>query len=97
MAVVAVDVRQLPQTTTHVVARGAGYFPVIAHLGGESLAVVVRAGAAHIGLGGRLDVVLSADGGKTWGSPVCAAARSAQQPVTKTTATQHLGRRRMDR
>ena len=74
MAVVAVDVRQLPQTTTHVVARGAGYFPVIAHLGGESLAVVVRAGAAHIGLGGRLDVVLSADGGKTWGSPVCAAA-----------------------
>jgi hypothetical protein len=71
---VAVDVRQLPQTTTQVVARGAGYFPVIAHLGGESLAVVMRAGAAHIGLGGRLDVVLSADGGKTWGSPVCAAA-----------------------
>jgi hypothetical protein len=53
MAATAIDVRHLAGTTATVVAKDAGYFPVVAACGsGGSLAVVLRAGAAHIGLGG---------------------------------------------
>jgi hypothetical protein len=49
--------------------RGAGYFPVLVKLHDGSLAAVVRSGAPHIGVGGRLDFLRSLDGGKTWSSP----------------------------
>lgn len=51
------------------VVKGAGYFPVLIKLRDESLAAVVRSGAPHIGVGGRIDFVRSFDGGKTWSSP----------------------------
>ncbi len=55
-----------PQT----VLEGAGYFPVMIQLKDGRLAAVHRAGAAHIGRGGRLDWITSRDQGRTWTKPV---------------------------
>ena len=37
-----------------------------------TLAAVIRGGAPHIGIGGRLDVIRSGDGGRTWSKPIVA-------------------------
>ena len=66
----SIDIRYLPGTTVTDVVRGQGYFPVIAGLGGQECVVVLRGGAGHMGLGGRLDSVRSTDGGTTWQAPV---------------------------
>jgi len=73
MADRVIDVANLPGSSTHTVVSGRGYFPVIAHLGGQELLVVLRGGAGHMGLGGRLDAVRSTDGGETWSAPVTVA------------------------
>ena len=65
----AIDIRTLPGTTTGYVVRGQGFFPVIASLGGDELAVVHRGGDGHVGVGGRLDLSRSIDGGRTWSAP----------------------------
>jgi hypothetical protein len=49
--------------------RGGGYFPVLIKLQDGSLGAVVRGGAPHIGIKGRLDWIRSTDGGKTWSKP----------------------------
>jgi len=49
--------------------RGGGYFPVLIRLQDGSLGAVVRGGAPHIGIRGRLDWIRSTDGGKTWSTP----------------------------
>ena len=53
----------------YVAVTGQGFFPV-AQLGpkGEVL-VVLRGGAPHIGMEGRLDLVASRTGGRTWTKP----------------------------
>ncbi len=60
---------QLKKAEWGFVVRGGGYFPVLVKLRNGSLAAVVRGGAPHIGVGGRLDFVRSTDGGKTWTLP----------------------------
>jgi hypothetical protein len=65
----SLDIRSLPGTMVTDAVTGQGYFPVIVSLGGENLVVVHRAGAGHMGLAGRLDVIRSEDGGKTWSAP----------------------------
>ncbi len=58
------------ETAERIVAvRGGGYFPVLVSLQGGSLGAVVRGGAPHIGIGGRLDWIRSTDGGRTWSPP----------------------------
>lgn len=52
-----------------VAVRGQGYFPVMVKLKDGSLGAVVRGGAPHIGVKGRLDWIRSEDGGKTWSKP----------------------------
>jgi hypothetical protein len=52
-----------------VVASGQGYFPVALLLQDGRIAVVMRGGAPHLGIGGRLDIVFSGDQGKTWSKP----------------------------
>ncbi len=51
------------------VVEGDGYFPVLIQMKDGRLAAVYRAGAAHIGRGGRLDWITSNDRGRTWTPP----------------------------
>jgi hypothetical protein len=48
---------------------GGGYFPVVVRLKNGTLGAVVRGGAPHVGVQGRLDWIHSEDGGKTWSKP----------------------------
>ncbi|MBY0504308.1 MAG: glycoside hydrolase [Bryobacteraceae bacterium] len=52
-----------------IVLEGAGYFPVLIKLQDGRLAAILRAGAPHIGRGGRLDWITSPDQGRTWTKP----------------------------
>jgi hypothetical protein len=58
----------LPVERSMVLA-GQGYFPVALRLQDGRIAIVLRGGAPHVGLAGRLDMVFSADDGKTWTAP----------------------------
>jgi hypothetical protein len=59
-----------PSLERSLVVSGQGYFPVALRLQDGRIAVVLRGGAAHLGIKGRLDMVFSADEGKTWTKPV---------------------------
>lgn len=50
-------------------AQDCGFFPVMVKLGGNHLGAVIRGGAGHTGIGGRLEWIESRDGGKTWSRP----------------------------
>lgn len=66
------DDRELPrlEQAEHLIAlRGGGYFPVLTKLADGRLGAVVRGGAPHIGIKGRLDWITSEDGGRTWSAP----------------------------
>ncbi|MCS7223711.1 MAG: glycoside hydrolase [Armatimonadetes bacterium] len=52
-----------------LVVRRVGFFPVLIGLQDGRLSVVFRAGAPHTGVGGRLDLAFSHDGGRTWSEP----------------------------
>lgn len=53
----------------NLVVGGQGYFPVAIRLQDKRIAVVLRGGAAHVGVKGRIDVVFSSDEGQTWTKP----------------------------
>jgi len=69
----AINVRDLPSTKVHVLGKDSGHFPAIASAGGEHVIIIHRAGAGHMGKGGRLDAVISEDGGESWSDPVLVA------------------------
>ena len=52
-----------------VAAKGEGYFPVMIELESGELLAVIRGGAPHVGVGGRLDLIRSSDGGRSWSEP----------------------------
>jgi sialidase-1 len=54
----------------HLVVKDQGYFPVALRLKDGRIAAVLRGGAPHLGVKGRLDVVFSSDEGRTWSPPV---------------------------
>ena len=58
-----------PEVHCTPVVTGQGYFPVALRLQDGPIAVVLRGGAEHLGLQGRLDIVFSADEGTTWTKP----------------------------
>lgn len=69
----ACDSSKLLKKAERVVAiKGQGYFPVMVKLRDGSLGAVVRGGATHLGIAGRLDFIRSTDGGRTWSKPVVA-------------------------
>lgn len=65
-----IDLRKFPSASEVYLCRDRGYFPVLANLGGEDVLAVIRAGAGHIGVTGRLEAMRSTDGGRTWEAPV---------------------------
>jgi hypothetical protein len=67
-AIAAVE-RRPPALEQALVVSGQGYFPVALRLQDGRIAVVLRGGAAHVGIQGRLDIVFSADEGRTWTKP----------------------------
>ena len=52
-----------------LVVSGQGYFPVALRLEDGRIGVVLRGGAGHVGIKGRLDMIFSSDEGKTWSKP----------------------------
>jgi photosystem II stability/assembly factor-like uncharacterized protein len=64
--------RKLPDAERIIAAKNAGYFPVMIKLKDGALVAVIRAGATHLGRGGRLDILRSTDGGRTWSKPITA-------------------------
>jgi len=64
-----IDVRKLPGAREVTLIRDAGYFPVLALLSEREAVAVVRGGAGHVGIKGRLELVRSRDRGATWLPP----------------------------
>lgn len=60
-----IDLTQAPGVESSVVVYGQGYFPVMDRMPDGQLAVVLRGGGGHLGIGGRLDLLFSRDG-LTW-------------------------------
>ncbi len=58
-----------PSLERSLVVSGQGYFPVALRLQDGRIAVVLRGGAGHLGIQGRLDMVFSSDEGKNWTPP----------------------------
>jgi len=58
-----------PGLARSLVVAGQGYFPVALRLADGRIAVVLRGGAGHLGIKGRLDMVFSSDDGRTWTPP----------------------------
>jgi hypothetical protein len=65
-----IDVRSLPGAKVVTMITDGGYFPVLAALPDDSITAVLRMGAGHVGLAGRLDAIRSTDGGLTWSAPI---------------------------
>ena len=65
-----IDFRRFPSSSEVIICRDRGYFPVLASVGGEEILAVVRAGAGHVGVTGRLEAIRSPDAGRTWEAPV---------------------------
>lgn len=65
----ALDLRQLPAASEVYLCHDEGYFPVIINPQAEEILAVLRGGAGHVGITGRLDAVRSLDAGKTWETP----------------------------
>ncbi|MEK6249434.1 MAG: glycoside hydrolase, partial [Planctomycetales bacterium] len=72
MAYAAEPVRALRDAEHVIAVKDEGQFPVMIRLQDVSLGAVLRAGAGHVGRGGRLDYIRSTDGGRTWSKPVVA-------------------------
>jgi len=64
-----VDVRSLYRTREVVAYRHGGLFPVLTVAPDESIVAVLRGGAGHLGIDGRIDIIRSRDVGQTWTYP----------------------------
>ncbi|MHB9031990.1 MAG: sialidase family protein [Anaerolineae bacterium] len=59
-------VGQRRRLARYLVCALEGYFPVLVQTGPDSLAVIYRSGATHVGVAGTLSTCVSEDGGKSW-------------------------------
>ncbi len=66
----SIDFRRFPSASEVYLCKDFGYFPVLTHVRGEEILAVVRGGAGHVGVTGRLEAIRSPDGGRTWEAPV---------------------------
>jgi hypothetical protein len=63
------DLRGLASTREAVIYHDGGQFPVLAALPDGTIVGVLRGGAGHVGLTGRVEIVRSLDGGQSWTPP----------------------------
>ena len=70
MAEADIFVGQRRRLKRYLICSLQGYFPVLAKTGPNSLAIVYRTGAPHVGISGTLAVSTSTDGGICWSDPV---------------------------
>lgn len=64
-----VDVRALAGTQEVIAYKDGGLFPVVTKTAAGGMVAVLRGGAGHLGLAGRIEIIRSADGGHTWSPP----------------------------
>lgn len=67
------DLRGLASTREATVYHDGGQFPVLAALPSGAIVAVLRGGAGHVGLAGRVEIIRSLDGGHTWTPPAVVA------------------------
>lgn len=63
------DVRALPGAQEVIAYKDGGLFPVVTKTGTGTMIAVLRGGAGHLGLAGRIEIIRSANGGHTWSPP----------------------------
>ena len=63
------DLRSLESTRETIAYANGGLFPVLVATRDGGYLAIVRGGAGHYGREGRIDLVRSADGGRTWSAP----------------------------
>ena len=63
------DVRSLSRTREVIAYKDGGLFPVLALAQDGTVVAILRGGAGHLGIEGRLEVVRSRDDGLTWTPP----------------------------
>jgi len=64
-----IDVRLLEGSSEVFSSRDRGYFPVVQRIRNNTAIAVIRGGAGHIGLEGRLELIRTQDCGDTWSEP----------------------------
>ena len=83
------DLRELRDSKAVTLVRDGGYFPVLAALGDDTVVAVLRMGAGHVGLAGRLAVLRSTDAGATWSEPLTIADSEADDRNPALGVTRH--------
>jgi len=63
------DIRALPGTQEVIAYKDGGLFPVVTKTAAGGMVAVLRGGAGHLGLAGRIEIVRSTDAGHTWSPP----------------------------
>lgn len=63
------DVRALPGTREVIAYKDGGLFPVLALAPNGAILAVLRGGAGHLGLDGRIETIRSLDAGLVWSPP----------------------------
>lgn len=67
------DVRALANTQELIAYKDGGLFPVLTQTPDGTIVAVLRGGAGHLGLGGRIEVIRSRDQGRSWSPPLVVA------------------------
>lgn len=65
----SLDVRALPHTRETLAYADGGLFPILALTPDGTIVGIVRGGAGHLGLAGRVEAIRSLDGGLSWTPP----------------------------
>lgn len=63
------DIRALPGTQEVIAYKDGGLFPVVTKTATGTMVAVLRGGAGHLGLAGRIEIIRSTNSGHIWSPP----------------------------